>query len=175
MDDIIGKLTGGDRRSIGRVDEVIAAVLANPDLFDPLFRGILHGDPLVRMRAADAVEKITAKHPEYLQPYKALLIEQVAGIDQQEVRWHAAQMFSRLEANETEQTAMIEVLLNYLHDRSSIVKTCAMQALADFAKRDPSLGPEITSLLEELTATGSPAMQSRGRKLLNWLGSAKKR
>jgi hypothetical protein len=66
MEDIILKLAGGDRRSIGRSDEV----LADPSLFDVLFKGMLHEDPLVRMRAADAVEKITARHPEYLQPHK---------------------------------------------------------------------------------------------------------
>ena len=48
------------------------------------------------MRAADAIEKITMRHPEYLQPYKTQLIEQLALIDQKEVRWHVAQMVSRV-------------------------------------------------------------------------------
>jgi hypothetical protein len=166
MPDILNKLTGGDRRSIGHVDEVVANVLNNPDLFDAVFNGMLADDPLIRMRAADAVEKITAKHPEYLHPYKPKLIEQIAGIDQQEVRWHVAQMFPRLKTSRTEQAVVIGILQDYLNDKSKIVKTFAMQALADFAERDPHLRPNIIPLLEELTATGSPAMKSRGRKLL---------
>jgi HEAT repeat protein len=166
VDDILQKLIGGDRRSIGRVEEVVAEVLESPELFDSLFAGLFSDDPLIRMRTADAVEKITAKQPAYLQPYKTVLIERAAKIDQQEVRWHMAQMFSRLEVDQSEQAAMIDILRSYLADNSKIVKTCAMQALAHFAERDASLRPEIILLLEDLTATGSPAMKSRGQKLL---------
>jgi hypothetical protein len=106
------------------------------------------------------------KHPEYLQPYKEKVIQQVAKIEQQEVRWHVAQMFPRLELSEEERAVAVEILLDYLNDKSKIVKTFSMQALADFAERDASLRPKVMQLLEELTRTGSPAMQSRGRKLL---------
>ena len=57
MDDLVARLQGGDRRSIGRVDEVVREVLADPSLFGRLFEGMLHEDPLIRMRAADAAEK----------------------------------------------------------------------------------------------------------------------
>jgi hypothetical protein len=92
MTDLLEKLKGGDRRSIGRVDEVVANVLSNPEAFKTLFDGMLSDDPIIRMRSADAVEKVTAQHPEYLQPYKNKLIHEVSRIDQQEVRWHVAQM-----------------------------------------------------------------------------------
>lgn len=166
MSSIMEKLTGGDRRSIGRVEEVVAEVLAEPSLFGVLFDGLLTEDPLIRMRAADAVEKITAQQPDYLQPYKSMLLERVAKIPQQEVRWHVAQLLPRLEVSQAEETAIVEILHSYLADDSKIVKTCAMQALADLAKRNSALRPDVLPLLEELAATGSPAMQSRGRKLL---------
>lgn len=169
MQEILKKLSGGDRRSIGRVDEVVADVLADLTLFGELFEGLLSDDPLIRMRSADAAEKITALHPEYLQPYKNQLIEQVAHISQQEVRWHVAQMLPRLELSEAEQAQAVEILLDYLNDKSKIVKTFAMQALADLAEREAKLRPQVSKLLAELTETGSPAMKSRGRKLLNRL------
>ncbi|MEK7785160.1 MAG: hypothetical protein AAB658_07015, partial [Chloroflexota bacterium] len=56
---ILKKLEGGDLRSIGRSEEVAADVLADPALFGELFDGMLDDNPLIRMRAADAVEKIT--------------------------------------------------------------------------------------------------------------------
>ena len=86
MSALLSKLSGGDRRSIGRSEDVAAEVLAKPSLFHELFSGMLDGDPIVRMRAADAVEKVTAKHPEWLKPYKRKLLGSVAAIDQQEVR-----------------------------------------------------------------------------------------
>ena len=166
MNDVLKKLAGGDRRSIGRVSEIVAEVLDDSSLFKVVFNGMLSDDPIIRMRSADAVEKITAKHPEYLQLYKEKLIQQVAKSDQQEVRWHVAQMFPRLELSEEEQAVIVEILLDYLNDKSKIVKTFSMQALADFAERDAGLRPQVIKLLEELTRTGSPAMRSRGRKLL---------
>jgi hypothetical protein len=169
MNDVLKKLESGDRRSIGRVSEVVEEVLNDPSLFEVVFNAMLSDDPIIRMRSADAVEKITAKYPEYLQPYKEKLIQQVAKIDQQEVRWHVAQMFPRLELSEEERAVIVEILLGYLNDKSKIVKTFSMQALADFAERDASLRFKVIQLLEELTRTGSPAMRSRGRKLLEEL------
>ena len=166
MTDLLSKLEGGDRRSVGRVDEVVADVLADPALFAALFEGMLHDSPLVRMRAADAIEKLTARHPEYLQPCKARLMGEVARVNQQEVRWHVAQLFSRLDLDADERRAVAAILSGYLEDRSKIVKTFSMQALADIAMQDEALRPPIVRQLEELTRTGSPAMQSRGRKLL---------
>lgn len=163
------KLAGGDRRSIGRVNEVVAEVLRDPALFEAIFKGMFSDDPIIRMRAADAVEKITAKHPKYLWPYKSKLIRQVAKLDQQEVRWHVAQMIPRLELSKREIALAVEILLVYLNDKSNIVKTFAMQALADLAEKDASLRSQVIPVLEDLAKTGSPAMKSRGRRLLKEL------
>jgi len=96
MGGILQKLKGKDLRSIGRAEEVVYDILNNPALFAEVFEGILDDDPIVRMRSADALEKVSSKHPEYLQPFKNRLIYEVSQIEQQEVRWHVAQMFSYL-------------------------------------------------------------------------------
>ena len=67
---ILALLEGGDRRSIGRADEVAAAVCNNHALFPTLMRGWRSEDPVVRMRAADATEKITRKQPDLLRIYR---------------------------------------------------------------------------------------------------------
>jgi hypothetical protein len=169
MQDILRKLEGGDRRSIGRVDEVIEQVLDDPSLFDALFCGMLDDDPVVRMRSADAVEKISAQRPQLLQAHKSKLIQQAAQSQQQEVRWHVAQMLPRLDMNGEEREAAVGILLHYLDDDSKIVKTFSMQALGDLALMDATLRPRVVPLLKKLTETGSPAMKSRGRKLLQVL------
>ncbi len=167
--EIAAQLQGGDRRSIGRSDEVAAAVIANPALLDALFDCLLGEDAVVRMRAADALEKVSVRYPQYLQPYKERLLQQVASIPQQEVRWHVAQMLPRLELSGPERAAAVKWLLAYLEDDSRIVKTMAMQALADLAQTDAALRPQVRALLEKLMVYGSPAMRSRGRKLLKQL------
>ena len=167
--DVLGMLQGGDRRSIERVDEVIAAVLQDPSQFPALFGGMLHDDALIRMRSADAVEKITSEHPDLLGPYKQQLLHQIARSDQQEVRWHVAQMLPRLALSDGERADAVELLVGYLDDESKIVKTFSMQALADLAQRDTSLKPRVVQIVEAMTHTGSPAVRSRGRKLLEAL------
>lgn len=166
MNEILDKLAGGDRRSVGRVSEVVADVLDDPSLFEAVFMGMEDDDPVIRMRCADAVEKITRHHPEYLAPYRTTLLEKVAVIQQQEVRWHVAQMIPRLSLSQQEINRATKILMSYLHDQSKIVKTESMQALADLTEQAPSLRPQVITLLQELTRTGSPAMKSRGRKLL---------
>lgn len=167
---LLEKLAGSDRRSIGRANEVVDEVLHNPSLFGALFNGLYNNAPLIRMRAADAIEKITATRPEWLEPYKEKLIGTVAAFDQQEIRWHVAQMLPRLTLTRAERSAVVSVLKGYLKDKSSIVRTSAMQALADLAEHDEHLRGEVIDLLQSLMRTGTPAMKSRGRTLFKQFG-----
>lgn len=166
MEPILEKLAGGDMRSIGRADEVVNEVLNDPGLFPILFNGMVDIDPLIRMRAADVVEKVTGQHPEWLIPYKDRIIHELAGIDQQEIHWHAAQIFTRLELNPEERREVFQILLGYTQEKSSIVRTFAMQALVDVTKQDAELRPQVLSLMESLIYEGTPAMKARGLKLL---------
>lgn len=169
MKGILAKLKGGDRRSIGKSEQAVKDVLKNPARFGELFAGLLDDDRLVRMRAADAVEKVTREHPEFLQPWKRQLLSTVSTLEDKELRWHVAQMLPRLRLTPSEQKVVLRILKIYLEDESSIVKTCSMQALADLAVQDERLLAEVTPLIEQLTRTGTPAMMSRGRKLLKRL------
>jgi hypothetical protein len=163
---ILDELRGGDRRSIGRSNQVVAIIRRQPALFPALIDGMHHDDEVVRMRAADAVEKLTVTNPEWLQPFKVQLIKLAARATQQELRWHLAQVLPRLELSRRDRVIVMEVFRRYLQDKSRIVKTFAMQGLTDLAQQDPRLTNSIRPLISSLTRTGSPSMKSRGRKLL---------
>lgn len=171
MHDLLDQLSGGDRRSIKGVPEIVAKVLARPALFPIVFDGMSAADATLRMRCADAIEKITIERPEYLTPYTKRLIQLAALAEQPEVRWHLAQLFSRLKLTAAQRRRVAEILNLYLSDTSRIVKTFAMQGLADLAAQDAQLRPPIVAQLKKLTRTGSPAMRARGRKLLTRLGA----
>jgi hypothetical protein len=164
--DILTLLEGGDRRTIGRSDEVAAIVSKDPGLFPELIAGLWSDDPLVRMRAADATEKVTRANHELLQPYKKELLGLMAQTKEQELRWHLAAMIPRLPLNARERQAAVSAMNAYLEDRSSIVKTSALQGLADLAQHDSSLLPKVIEVLRESTRNGTPAMKARSRKLL---------
>ena len=104
---ILSLLQGGDRRMIGRSDKVAAMVCKTPELFPELIAGLWSEDPPVRMRAADAAEKVTRKKSELLQPYKKELLGLMAETDQRELRWHLAAMVPRLLLNSKERRVAI--------------------------------------------------------------------
>jgi HEAT repeat protein len=163
---ILTLLQGEDRRTIGRSDHVAAMVGKAPELFPELIAGLWSEDALVRMRAADAAEKVTRKNGELLLPYKRELLGLMAETGQQELRWHLAAMVPRLRLNARERQIAISALNRYLEDRSSIVKTSALQGLADLAQDDPGIRPGVIEILREATRSGTAAMKARGRKLL---------
>jgi hypothetical protein len=144
-------------------------VLADPTRFAELIDAMIADDPVLRLRAADAAEKVTRRRPELLAAHKPRLLDDVARVPQQEVRWHVAQMLPRLTLTAAERASAVELLLGYLNDNSRIVRTFTMQALADLADQDPRLRDRVVALLEHLTETGSPAMRTRGAKLLRQL------
>ena len=163
---ILALLEGGDRRTIGRADQVAAMVSKDRGLFPQLILGLWSEDPKVRMRAADATEKVTRKNPALLARYKKELLGLMAETKEQEMRWHLAAMVPRLPLNAKERQLAASSLRSYLEDRSSIVKTFALQGLADLAQDDPSIRPGVIELLRESTRKGTPAMKARSRKLL---------
>ncbi len=170
MSSLLEKLKGGDLRSIGRSDEVVRDILNEPTLFNEVFEGILSNDPLIRMRSADAIEKVSSIKPSYLQPYKNRLIDEVSQIEQQEVRWHLAQMFSYIEINEHETDRIVSLLLNYIdNDRSKIVQVNSIQTLTNLAVRYQRIKPVTVNKLQEIIRVGSSAVVSRARKLLERL------
>jgi hypothetical protein len=159
-------LKGGDRRSIGRANKVAAVVASNPERFPELISCLCSDDSVVRMRAADAAEKITRESPQLLQRHKKELLGLLDETQQAELRWHLAAMIPRLALTPGERRKAADVLESLLKDRSSIVKTFALQALADLALPDREMLASAVEKLRAATRSGTPAMKARGRKLL---------
>ena len=159
-------LQGGDRRSIGKANQVAARILGNSSEFHQLIECLWDEDPIVRMRAADAAEKVSVRRSDLLQSFKAELLGLAHETTQAELRWHLALMIPRLSLNRTERERATAILQGFLDDRSSIVKTFAIQALADLAHGDPTREERVFELLQEICRTGTPAMKARSRNLL---------
>jgi hypothetical protein len=162
-------LSGGDRRSIGRSDTAVKLVLQRPGRFGELMECLWSENPVLRMRAADAAEKVSAKKPRLLDRHKAALLGLLARAEQIELRWHLALMIPRLRLTAPERQRAREALECYLDDRSSMVKTFALEGLADLARTDVALCPDVKQLLENAVHRGTPAMKARARKLLEQL------
>jgi len=126
--------SGGKTNSLGRADEVIADVYANPTRLDELFECISADDPWVRMRAIDSFEKIIKSKPEWVQPYLGRIFGHLTRSPQPSVQWHLAQLFSEVTLTNEQQKSAIDWLKARLRttDIDWIVSVNIMRALVYF-------------------------------------------
>jgi HEAT repeat protein len=171
MAGIIELLSGGDRRSIGASEEVVALIVEDQSRFPQLVEALSSEDDLVRMRAADALEKVSRQVPELLPSYRELL-KKLAVSPEMEVRWHIAQMMPRLKLAEENRAEAVGLLFAYLDDESAIVRVSALSSLAEFSKDDADLRARFVPVVEDLVESGSPAVRARCRKLLKTLSTS---
>lgn len=163
---MLERLEGGDHRSIGRSNEVVREVLADRRRLPALLDGMEATDPLVRMRAADALEKVSAQHHDWLRRYKGRLLNIAHMTGEQEVKWHLAQMAPRLSLTALERRSIVALLKRWLEDDSRIVRVCAMQALFDLSLAHQSMRRDVEGLLRQHAKIGAPSLRARCRKLL---------
>jgi hypothetical protein len=165
---------GRERISVGRAEEVAALVLAQPQLFSSLMECLWDDDPGVVNRAAHALERVTRDgHPgpiALLNSWKRSLLGLLPEAKQNKLRWHLALIVPRLTLTGAECARATETLHSWLEDESSsIVKTMALQGLADLTRHEPSLLPPVLDLLRIYGRSGTPAMRARSRLLLQQL------
>ncbi len=159
-------LEGGTLRSLGNSADAVALVSARPEEFPSLIEFLWDADPVVRMRAADAAEKITRERPELLQPYRRELLGLLEEAQQQELRWHLALMVPRMKLSSSDSRRVYEGLCVYLAGQGSIARTLALQGMADLAANHPELRDEVIEQLQMATRSGTAAMKARARNLL---------
>jgi hypothetical protein len=151
------------------VEEVIALVWADPDagrageLFDCLFAE----DAVVRMRAADALEKVALRRPELVAPFMDRLLTDAAAIDQPSVQWHIAQIVTEVPLSPEQRRRAIALLqynLESAHDW--IVLNLTMEALAHFARGDADLAAWLKPALRPHTSSKRKSIAKRAAKLV---------
>ncbi len=160
---------GRHRLSCGRAAEIAGMVLERPRLASQLIECLWDEDSGVANRAADALERLTFHRPRLLDAWKAPLLGLLAEAAQNKLRWNLALIVPRLRLSVPECRRAASTLRSWLEDPSSIVKTLALQGLADLTAQDASLLPEVIDLLRILGRSGTPAMRARSRHLLREL------
>ena len=159
-------LQGGDRRSIGRADAVVRALLRDPSRFDELWDCLANGDSVVRMRAADALEKFSRKDSSLFANRRRELLAQNCDDGTAEVRWHLIAITSRLKLTAREAREFCAYLRDLMaKDRSRIVKVMALQAAFELRSRHPRLAREFQQMLEFASSSPWPSLRARAAKL----------
>jgi len=166
MESFSSLLQGGDRRSIGRADEAVESVRRAPQRFDELWACLAHGDPVVRMRAVDAVEKISRFNAAALACRKQALLSNAFDDGTPEVRWHLIAMLRRVPLDAAEVASTLKRLDRLLHeDESRIVKTAALQTAFELSHQSPGAQKTFAAMLAFALQSPWPSVRARARKL----------
>lgn len=166
MKNLLSFLNSGDLRSIARVNELIGMVKTQTD-FDALFAFLFSEERLIVMRAADAIEKITVKKPEFLKQHKQQVIDLCNDVQHIELKWHLALLLPRLPLTKQEAKRVWEVLKEWVLDKndSRIVRVNALQGLGEILPACPEKQPEFIQIIESLKMENIPSLNARIRKL----------
>ena len=161
-------IEGGHKNSLGRVNEVIEIVLHDKSRLDELYSCLFEEDAWVRMRAADALEKICRQHPNWLLSYIDKFQSELATSTQPSIQWHMAQIYSEVELSPKQKDAAIDWLKRLLStkDVDWIVSANAMDALAQFARDGSVPVTDLVSLLKIQQTHKSNAVIKRATKQL---------
>jgi TPR repeat protein len=162
-------LATGKPNSLGRTDEVIEAVLQDKSRLDELYACLFHDDAWLRMRAADALEKVCRQHPEWLLPHIDKFQEELARSNQPSIQWHLAQIYSQVDVSPEQKQKAIQWLENLIStvEVDWIVAANAMDTLVQFAKDGSVTEKQVISLLRVQQGHKSKAVVRRADKLLN--------
>jgi len=156
----------GDRRSTGNADLMAALVIKQPEHFAELWACLKNDNSIVRMRAADALEKVTRASARDLQSHKMDLLSQQLDDGTKEVRWHLLAMCSRLQLAEVEASQLMDHLNHCLQiGRSNIVRVTALQAAFEINQCHAFLRSILSEMLSYAKNSGIPSLNSRARKL----------
>lgn len=159
-------LLGKDLRSIGRVHEVMRFVDDQED-FNDLFNLLFHQERLLVMRAADAIEKITIAHPEWLLPHKGKLLGLLRSSLHKELKWHLSLLVARVDLTSQELKEVWDILTYWLKNpnESKIVRVNSLQGLYDLSHRTDALSHAFMRILRDLEHERIPSLQARIRKI----------
>ncbi|HEX6258902.1 MAG TPA: hypothetical protein VFZ48_05480 [Candidatus Saccharimonadales bacterium] len=165
---------GGHANSLGRVDEVIELVLHDRSRLDELYKCLFDQDAWVRMRAADALEKVCRKHPDWLLPYIDKFQSELTASTQPSIQWHLAQIYSQVALTNAQKQIAVEWLRQLLSNKRVdwIVAANAMDTLVQFTRDGFFSAAEMTALLKIQQNHKSNAVVRRANKLLAELESS---
>ena len=161
-------LDGGHKNSLGKVPEVITTVLADRNRLPELYNCLFDDDAWVRMRAADALEKICREHPDWIVPYIDKIQTELSASTQPSIQWHIAQIYRQVPLTDAQRQSALQWLTERLQTTEVdwIVAANAMDTLVAFTKDGFFPPAEVIRLLKLQQGHKSSAVIRRATKLL---------
>lgn len=165
-------LAEGSRGSVAQSGKVPQAVVEDPALLETLIDCLQSDNATIVSHAAHALLTVSNMRLNLLAPHTDTLLA-VLERDQWEILEQLAKILPQLELSGAQRDRLTERLKTVFYQgRSSIARTCALQALVDMAHEDAAIRADAGEALAFALENGSKAMQARARRLLpkaSWL------
>lgn len=160
---------GGKKNSLGRVNDVIELTLGEPARVNELYIAMFDEDPWVRMRAADAFEKVCRIKPDLAKPYINNIQSELDRSQQASIQWHIAEIYRQVELDTAQQNHAIRWLCKLLEtvDVDWIVAADCMKTLDHFVARGEFDSAQFKKLLIIQTGHKSKAVAKKAHKYLD--------
>src|SRR5690606_21168481 len=160
------KLQGGDLRSIGVANQIIPLIYSQ-ERFDKLFELLFHDQRFIVMRAADVVEKVTINNPAYLIDHQDEILMLFETAKDKELKWHLAQIISRLQLNEDLVGRVWQIMTAWALDpnESRIVRTNAIHGLFNLLSQYPQLEADYQLTVAQVEKENIPSITARLKHL----------
>lgn len=159
-------LSGGDLRSDGAASEVAALVVSNPALIGDLVVALLSGEPVVRGRAADALEKVARTLPREIDEFFETFLDVLGEDEVPMVRWHLAMLLGHLSLLEDRRSRIGETLMSMLEDESVFVVSWAIASLCILALQAEDWTDRVVQGIVPIRRSSSAALRTRAAKAL---------
>lgn len=163
---------GGKANSLGRVNDVIENVLEDQGRLEELYGCLFNEDAWVRMRAADALEKVCRQHPAWLLSYIDRFFEDLSTSTQPSIQWHLAQIYRQVALTDSQKRVVVRWLAQLLSSKDVdwIVGANAMDTLGQFTKEGAFAVADFAPLLKIQQHHKSNAVVKRANKWLDSVG-----
>ena len=165
-------LSGGHPNSLGRTEEVVDLVLAEPARLAELYGCYQSEDAVVRLRVSSAMKRVQAARPDLLIPFYNRLIEEIGALDQASAQWTLAILFNvGWPDMSAAQRARAKTLVqrNLAEQDDWIVLNTSMDVLVGWAHEDVELRTWLKPLLDRLRRDKRKSVSKRAEQALRAL------
>ena len=131
---------------------------------DDLIERLGDPEPEVRARSIAELERLTRTSPELAEAAHREILQLADGTEFWLIRMNVCRMSPLVEWTPEEYERILAFLFAEVERNEGFVTAWALDALARLAAKDESIRSRVLYLLEEVEATGSPAVRARSRK-----------
>jgi hypothetical protein len=162
-------LTGGHPNSLGRTEEVVEIVLADPGRMEELLDGYGSDDAVVRLRISSALKRVSRRDPDLLARHLDRYLDEVSALDQPSAEWTLAQISRGMEPRltATQRDRAVSLMKDNLAGSNDwIVLAQTSETLGQWAADDAGLRAWLRPHLERLTGDPRKSVAGKATRVL---------